>query len=67
MALQARKHVPSPLDLEYKNAQFCYSTMPDVIIIVSVLITFSYFIENTNKYANNTSFTLIRTLDPAVT
>ena len=20
-----------PLDLEYKNAQFCYSTMPDVI------------------------------------
>ena len=37
MALQARKHV---LDLENKNAEFCYSTMPDDIIIVSLLATF---------------------------
>ena len=49
MALQARKHVPF-LDLEFKNAELCYSTMPDVIIIVSLLITFSYTIENTNTY-----------------
>ena len=66
MALQARKHVPS-IDLEYKNAEFCYSTMPDVIIIVSLLIAFNYFIENTNTHIKHTSFTLIRTLNSAVT
>ena len=36
MVLQARKHV---LDLVYKNAEFCYSTMPEVIIIVPLLTT----------------------------
>ena len=50
-----------------KNAEFRYSNMPDVIIIVSLLIAFSYFIENTNTHTKHTSFTLIRTLNSAVT
>ena len=34
-----------------KNAEFRYSNMPDVI--VSLLIAFSYFIENTNTHTPN--------------
>ena len=50
-----------------QNAEFGYSTMPDVKVIVLLLITLSYFIENTPTHTKNTSFTLIRTLDSPVT